>query len=484
MKTARAGVRLRRFREQQGLTQAALAQALGISTSYVNQMESNQRALTVPVLMRLSEVFNVDVQQFSAEEADRLTAELRDVFADPAFGESISQAETRELANSMPAVARYVLDLHRRYQYVSEMNTSISAQLSTDSGLPDAGLPALTAYEEVRDLFYRHQNHFDDLDRAAEALVEDEGLTPGTMEDGLVARLRARHAVSVIDLDESADAKRRFDEATRTLSLSPLLSSGQRAFQLATTLAFFELEEMLDRHVEAANLSGDEARSLARIGLANYVAGAMILPYTEFRRSAEALRYDIDLLQRRFRVGFETVAHRLSTLQRADDRGVPFFFVRVDRAGNISKRQSATDFHFSRVGGTCPLWDVYEAFSYPGQIRTQVAQMPDGRGYLWVARTVVRRSGGYGTPMTTFAIGLGCDLHHASRLVYADGLDLTNPAARTPIGPGCKVCDRAECPQRAFPAIGRPLDVDHNRSGQIPYRFLQVEGDAVADAPG
>ncbi len=478
-KQARVGIRLRRFREERGLTQAALAQALGISTSYVNQMESNQRALTVPVLMRLAETFDVDVRQFSNEEADRLTAELRDVFADPAFGEAVSLAETRELANGMPAVAHYILDLHRRYQHVSEINTSIATRLHAGDAVTEAGLIAPTAYEEVRDLFYRHQNHFDELDRAAEGIVDESGLVAGDMEAGLAERLRSRHGVTITDLDEVPDVKRRYDEHTRTLSLSTLLASGQRAFQLATMLAFFELGEMLDRHVDAASLSSDEARSLARIGLANYVAGAMILPYAEFRRSAEALRYDIDLLQRRFRVGFETVAHRLSTLQRTEDRGVPFFFIRVDRAGNISKRQSATDFHFSRVGGTCPLWNVYEAFSYPGQIRRQVAQMPDGRGYLWIARTVVRRIGGYGTPVTTFAIGLGCDLHHADRLVYADGIDLANPAARTPIGPGCKVCDRTGCPQRAFPAIGRPLDVDRNRSGFIPYRFLTEANDGA-----
>lgn len=476
LKKAKVGIRLRRFREERGLTQAALARALGISTSYVNQMESNQRALTVPVLMRLAEVYDVDIQQFSTAEADRLTAELRDVFADPAFGEHVSRAETRELANGMPAVARYILDLHRRYQHVNEVNTSIATRLSADEGMAEPTIPAPTAYEEVRDLFYRHQNHFDDLDRAAESIVAEAGLVPGGMEAGLAERLRSRHAVTVTDLDEGAEVRRRFDDRARTLALSTLLSPGQRAFQLATMLAFFELGDTLDRHVDGASLSGDEARSLARIGLANYLAGAVILPYGEFRRSAEALRYDIDLLQRRFRVGFETVAHRLSTLQRPDDRGVPFLFVRVDRAGNISKRQSATDFHFSRVGGTCPLWNVYEAFSYPGQIRRQVAQMPDGRGYLWVARTVVRRIGGYGTPVTTFAIGLGCDLHHADRLVYADGVDLANPAVRTPIGPGCKVCDRTACPQRAFPAIGRPLDVDPNRSGLIPYRFLEADG--------
>ncbi len=334
-----------------------------------------------------------------------------------------------------------------------------------------SALPAPTAYEEVRDLFYAHQNHFDDLDRAAEAIVDDADLVVGDMATGLSERLRSRHGVVVVESDDDTDVKRRYDASSRTLVLSSLLGPGQRAFQLATNIALLELGDLLDRHVEGADLTGEETRSLARIGLANYAAGAMILPYGPFRRAAEELRYDIDLLGRRFRVGFETVAHRLSTLQRTGERGIPFILVRVDRAGNISKRQSATDFHFSRVGGTCPLWNVYEAFSHPGEIRTQVAEMPDGRSYLWVARTVTHRLGGFGAPVTAFAIGLGCDLHHADRSVYGDGLDLVSPAARTPIGPGCKVCDRTACHQRAFPAIGRPLEVDRDRSDFLPYRF-------------
>jgi predicted transcriptional regulator len=209
---------------------------------------------------------------------------------------------------------------------------------------------------------------------------------------------------------------------------------------------------------------------LARIGLANYFAGALLLPYSLFLRTAQALRYDIDLLGQRFGVGFETVCHRLSTLQRPSEPGVPFFFVRVDRAGNISKRQSATHFHFSRAGGTCPLWNVYEAFSQPGRVLAQLARMPDGRTYLWIARTV--RSGayrGYGFPDKVFSIGLGCDVRHAHRLVYAKGLDLTDPDAAIPIGMGCKVCERTDCPQRAFPYLGRALEVNENVSSFSPY---------------
>ena len=478
---ARVGIRLRRFREERGLTQAALASALGISPSYVNQLESSQRPMTAAVLLRLASVFDADLQQFSAEDTDRLVAQLRDVLTDPSGGEQVSMAEIRELAATLPAVGRYVIELHRRYRHLRDVNETIMSRI--DSG--EAGevpVPPPMAQEEVQELFYARRNYFPTLDLAAERIFTAAGLTIGNTATGISQRLARRHGIRVADLPAGDQrVKRRYDPESRVLMLSPLLASGQRAFQLATHLAAMEVSGEIDQIVADANMSGDDARMLCRIGLASYFAGALVLPYRLFLDAAETLRYDIDLLQRRFDVGYETVAHRLSTLQRPGARGVPFIFVRVDRAGNISKRQSATSFHFSRVGGSCPLWTVYEAFAHPGEIQTQLAQMPDGRNYLWVARTVSRRYGGYGTLGKTFAIGLGCDLRDAPRLVYSHGLDLASPSALIPIGPGCKVCDRNTCPQRAFPAIGKLLDPDPNHGSFIPYAMWEAMGGASGD---
>lgn len=483
LKKARVGVRLRRFREERGLTQAALAEALGISPSYVTQMEANQRPMTAPVLLKLASVYDVDIGDFSTDEADRLVALLQDAVADPSIGEHVAQAEIRELAEAMPAVARYLVEVHRRYRHTLEVNQTIAKRVDAGT-IGSASMGSPMAYEEVRDLFYAERNYFPALDELAERTFEAAGLAVGQTATGIAARLAASHGTRIVDLADDAptDVQRRYDPDAGVLALSPLLDPGQRAFQLATHLAFMEAAGPIEEVVERAGLSSDETRALARIGLANYFAGALMMPYRRFLDAAEALRYDIDLLCRRFGVGYETVAHRLSSLQRPGARGVPFFFVRVDRAGNISKRQSATDFHFSRVGGSCPLWNIYEAFTSPGQIRTQLAQMPDGRKYLWIARTVTRSNGGYGAPAKTFAIGLGCDLQHAGRLVYADGLDLDNPSAFAPIGPGCKVCARESCPQRAFPAIGKPLEVDRHRSRFTPYRVGARPGTTPAPA--
>ena len=460
------GVRLRKLRAERGLSQIALAHALGLSPSYLNQLEQNQRPLTVAVLLKINRALGVDIQQFSEDEEARLVAAMREALADAP--EPVALPELKEVAAQMPALGRALLALHRRNLQAQEQLELMALRLGDDRS--DLAAPPAMPFEVVRDFFFAHQNYFDTLDRQAEELASESGVGGALLADALVQRLSKRHKVRVTTVDEHDGNKRRFDPAKRTLRLSAALDTAQQVFQLATQWALIEHAALIDELVTAPPLRDDApARQLARIGLANYFAGAVLLPYAPFRDAAEHLRYDIDLLARQFGVGFETVCHRLSTLQRPGAPGVPFFFVRVDRAGNISKRQSATHFHFSRTGGTCPLWNVYEAFAQPGRILPQLARMPDGCAYLWIAHTVASRQGGYGAPRREFSIGLGCDIRHASRLVYAKGLNVHDPDAATPIGMGCKVCERTDCLQRAFPFVGRPLDVNEHQSRFTPY---------------
>ena len=476
------GVRLKTLREQRGLTQAALAQALKLSPSYLNQIENNQRPLTVPVLLRLQSEFGVDLQFFSEDEQARLTAELREVLAESAGDSPVPMAEVQSLAQQMPAVAQSLVKLYRRCRTAEERLSAVAAGIDGERDAYLATVP-LQPYEEVRDFFYARHNHMALLDERAEALYERlQARTGGRGRASTVAgaagdlamllerHLEQAHGVSVVRTGADGEQMvRAFDPAARTLQVSAAIAPGQRAFQLATQIARLEATDLIDDFAAAEYFRSEEARALARMGFANYFAGALVLPYRRFLAASDALRYDIELLSQRFGVSFETVCHRLSTMQRPDARGIPFFFVRVDRAGNISKRQSATDFHFSRAGGTCPLWNVYEAFAQPGKVLTQLSRMPDGRTYLWIARTVSHRSGGYGAPARDFAVALGCDVRHAARLVYAKGLNLADPEAATLIGPGCKVCERDSCPQRAFPALGRALSIDENVRQFAPY---------------
>ncbi|GGX35820.1 DNA-binding protein [Streptomyces noursei] len=453
-----AGARLRRLREERRLSQAELARLLDISPSYLNQMEHDSRPLTVPVLLRLTEAFGVDPGFFSARDTTRLVADLREALAGELAEARVSAADLAELAARMPAVAQVLLDLGRRNQRLAE---------HLDDGRGTAPEQPRSPHEEIRDFFYRRQNYLHETDLAAERLAREIGIRPGDVVRALSTRLTERHRVHLAA--ESGDQLHHYDAPTRTLHLSTRLRPGQRAFRMATQLALLAYDDELDRQAAEDFPPGSPAHALARIGIANYFAAALILPYASFHGAAEEVRYDIERLTDRYGLGYETVCHRLSTLQRPRLRGVPFSFVRVDRAGNMSKRQSATGFHFSRAGGTCPLWNVYEAFTAPGRIHVQIAEMPDGQRYLWTARAVTRHRGGWGEPGKTFAIGLGCELRHAHRLVYSDGLDLANASAATPIGMGCRVCERLDCPQRAAPPLDRPLRIDQHTSTFVPY---------------
>ncbi|KAB8166391.1 ImmA/IrrE family metallo-endopeptidase [Streptomyces sp. 3MP-14] len=460
-----AHAKLRRLRRERGMNQVELAGALGISTSYANQLEQSQRPLTASVLLRIAEVFGVDAAFFSDADEDRLAADLRDALADEACGVPLPAAEEiSEAARDHPEVARALVALHRRYRDAAEQ----AAALGSPGGTP---LPPAEPHDEVRDFFYAHHNHFEPLDAEAERTADALDLRPGRAADPLTALLAERHRVRVVQaVPGRAGDARRFVPDAGLLFLSPWLSDGQRAFQLATQLALLDHGPLLDQLAAGATgLTSPESLALARIGLANYFAGALLMPYPAFHSVAEEVRYDIELLSARFGVGFETVCHRLSTLQRTGRRGVPFSFLRVDRAGNISKRQSASDFHFSRLGGTCPLWTVYEAFSAPGRILTQVAEMPDGKRYFWVARTITRGGFGHHAPRAEFAVALGCELRHAHRLVYAEGVALDDPRAATPIGLGCRICERRDCAQRARPPAGGRLTIDPDRRTYVPY---------------
>jgi XRE family transcriptional regulator, fatty acid utilization regulator len=464
------GSRVRQLRSERGFSQAALAQMLEISPSYLNQIEHDVRPLTVAVLLRITDVFGVDATFFASQDDTRLVAELREVAMDRDLDIDVDLAEIADMVGAHPALARAMVNLHRRYQLTTmQLAAATEDRYSDGSGSGSITMP----HEEVRDYFYQRQNYLHELDTAAEDLTIRMRMHRAELARELSDRLTMVHGVHVIRrIDLGDTVLHRYDPATKTLEISGHLSSGQTVFKMATELAYLEFGELIDKLVDEGKFTSEESTTLARLGLANYFAAATVLPYRQFHDIAENFRYDIERLSAFYSVSYETICHRLSTLQRPSMRGVPFSFIRVDRAGNMSKRQSATGFHFSSSGGTCPLWNVYETFANPGKILVQVAQMPDGRNYMWVARTVERRASRYGQPDKTFAIGLGCELRHAHRLVYSEGLDLSGDNA-TPIGAGCRVCERDNCPQRAFPALGRALDIDEHRSTVSPYLVKQ-----------
>lgn len=464
-----AGARLKAIRDLHRLTQAQLAARLDVSTSYVNQIENNQRPLTAAVMLALAEGFNLDLSELMSDKSDRLLADLREVLADPVFGTGApSLPELKTVTSSAPSTAHAVLRLYEAYRKSAERLASMDDALAQQPG----GAPQ-TAYEEVRDFFHYAGNYLDPLDRAAEELAQEIGGEPRHRLDRLVAYVEDAHAIKIaFTAPELPDMIRAFDRVARRLSVSDRLEPSTQFFQIAAQLALMEQTTRIGAILDAANFKTADARRICQIGLANYFAGALHMPYGAFLAAAEAERHDLGELAHRFGASTEQIAHRLSTLQRPKARGVPFFFARVDAAGTITKRHSATPLQFARFGGACPLWNVHQAFEAHGRIIRQLAETPDGHRYLCLAWSAEKPGRGFHGPARRYAYALGCEIEFASRLVYADGLAIGRDAAFDPIGVSCRICERRDCAQRSVPPVAAAISVDPDRRAVVPYEIV------------
>ncbi|HTP50813.1 MAG TPA: short-chain fatty acyl-CoA regulator family protein [Anaeromyxobacteraceae bacterium] len=461
------GAKVRALRRQRNMSQVQLAERLAISASYLNLIEHNRRAMPAPLLIKIAEIFDVDLRALSAEHDARTVADLMEVFGDPIFEQDdVTTAEVRDLAAHAPTAARGVLKLYHAFRESREAADNLAMKLSGRGDLTGVDASRLPT-EEVSDLVQRHMNHFPEMEEGAEALWREAQLGGDDMQQRLEHRLERDHGIQV-QMQRPADmgdAVRRFDPEKRILHLSEVLRRGSRNFQLAYQIGLERQAAALDRYASDPQLTSDSARALTRVVLANYFASAVLMPYAPFAEAARQERYDIDLLGHRFRTSFEQVCHRLTALRRPGAEGVPFHFVRVDLAGNISKRFSASGLRFARFSGACPRWTLFQCFLTPGMFRTQLSQMPDGTSYFWVARTVQKEGGGYHAPRTLLAVAIGCEVSHARKLVYADGVDLDSREAVVPVGLTCRLCERTDCEQRAFPPIQHPLKVQENVRG-------------------
>ncbi|MDJ0626664.1 MAG: short-chain fatty acyl-CoA regulator family protein [Rhodobacter sp.] len=458
-----AGAKLRELRLRLELTQKAFAEKLGVSLPYLNQMENNHRPVSAGVVLALAQEFGFDVTELSTGDSERLVIDMREALADPVFADAAPPLpDLRLAASNAPALARAFLALHQAYRQSHERLASLDEAL----GREDSSIRP-SPWEEVRDFFHYCDNYIDAVDRAAEHFVSN-----GTTKDDVQAI-----AISYLDkcgisvVFEETGSTRSFDADAGVLTLSSRNSAATQRFQLLHQVALVAQNDLLEATLDLARFQTDEARAIAKIGLANYFAGAALLPYQGFSQAAMDTRHDLERLADLFGASIEQVAHRLSTLQRTGAKGVPFFFVRVDQAGTITKRHSATRLQFARFGGACPLWNVHQAFETPGRFLRQLAETPDGVRYLCLARDVSKPGGSFAAPVRRYAIGLGCEVRHADQLVYADDLDVGNHTAFEPIGISCRICERTDCHQRSVPPLERPLSVDHNRRGVLPYKI-------------
>ncbi len=446
-----------------------MADELALSPSYLNLMERNQRPITVPVLVRLTDVYGIDPREFMEDVADAAVADLEQVLADPLFRDApIARPELHDAAEYAPSLISAMQRLYRAY--VSARETS-QASLLANVQMADRAVGD-DPVERVRAILHDSRNHFAELDDLAETFASDLALEGPDQFHLMAERLRSRHGIRVrlLPVDVMGERLRQYDLHRRQLLISELMDQPGRTFQVGYQLAISEHGQLVNAICARLEPDDDTARRLLRVSLANYFAGAVMMPYTRFREAAEATGHDVEVLAARFGASYEQVAHRLTTMGRATARGIPFFLVRVDIAGNVSKRFSATRFPFAQTGGTCGLWSVHATFSEPGRVLPQIIELEDGSQWFSIARTVRRAINPHGTIAPRFAIALGCEIKYAQKLVYARRLDLATPEV-TPIGISCRLCNRVACPQRAAPPVLRPLEIDETLRNVSPYAF-------------
>jgi XRE family transcriptional regulator, fatty acid utilization regulator len=460
------GQQLRQLRRERGQTQAQMAMALGISAGYVNLLENNQRSLSVRLLAQLTDTYQVDWRELVQDERSGSLAELRSTFKDPMFASN--PPELQELRSAIDHAPRLVDQFLRLYGIHRSTLERIMRQ-GADRGAES--ILALSAETIIHDFFRDHSNYFGALEAEAERLRAEEPFETDDVYAVLKARLRREHGVTVSrrSADEMTLALRVYDRDTRTIHLSEALDHRNQVFQLAHVLCLIEFQPILDALTEKSAITTAAGIARCHVELSNYFAAAFLMPYRAFLETAEAFAYDIDRIAARFFVSFEQACHRLTTLQRPGAQGVPFFFLRVDKAGNVTKRFNSTSFHLAEYGGACPVWNIHMSFRTPGVILPQFVELPDGERFFTLSRTTDRPVFSFETQDHRLSIALGCELKHAKRLSYAASFNFTDERLFSRIGINCHLCPRQACTQRAHQPVFMDLPIDTMRRGNTRF---------------
>jgi len=525
------GTRLRRLRNDRGVSQVKLADQLGISASYLNLIEHNRRALTVPLLLRLSQILEVDPQVFSPQHENLLGAEITEVLQDPMFEDlQLSNTDVGALVADTPELCQAVLKAFGAYRKAHDDLQMVSERLAQDPVISNAGyrlrmlLTSILSFSEilhdtqdlsegerqdfskivmnesenlseavtdmlglitgdglmdvagglspteaVTDFMQANNNHFLELEEAATQLRREAGLDSSAPYMRLAGYIQERHGVSIEtsppDIHETAATV--YDDERRQLVVSRALPQASLHFHLALFAGKLSFGPQFERLVNVPELPNEAARKRGIAALANYFAGACLMPYKDILSAAEASRYDVDQLRQQFATSYEQTCHRLTTLRNPNASGIPLHLIRVDVAGNISKRFSASGLRIPKYGSACPRWAVHHAFLTPGQICRQLDRMPDGSRYFNVARTVSKPVLSYGQPQSHYSVNFGCEVSDARRMVYADGIDMDHADTAVPVGVACRLCERLDCGQRAAPPPPQALETQHKRGHNI-----------------
>ncbi len=467
-----AGPRIRRIRSGLQLTQTAMAEQLGISASYLNLIERNQRPLTVQLLLKLASTYKLDLEELQGTGDENLMAQLKEAFSDPLLESEIpNRSELIEFTDATPNVANAMVKLYRAYRESLERLSGLSSMMA-EEGNDVIKTAARLPIDEMRQAMEQRSPYIPALEQKAAAILDTLDTSDGLLT-GLKRWLSSEHGivVQVLPIDAMPDWRRRFDKHSNRLLITERLSPADQLQEVAQEVALLAASTLIDEEVAFLKLTSDEARRLARFEFARLLALAMMLPYEKFITTAKKLRYDINILRSRFGVTFAQAAWRLTMLQKTGQSAVPFFVMETDAAGNRIRRAGASGFPVTRFGGDCPKLVVHQAFGSPGQIFSEAVVTPQNAEFVVIGRTIEGLRSGYIDRPQRTALLVGFEISHVKDVIYGDGLFGENAPEPVPIGPGCRLCERPGCITRAHPPLTRPLGLDEMVRGFSAFEF-------------
>ncbi len=463
------GPKIKAFRRQLGIQANKLAEEMGISPSYLNLIESGKRKIDGDLLLKVCDKLKIELSDLTSKTDINLENNISELLGDDLFEDlDILGPEVKDLVNTNPKIARALIKLGDNFK---QKDHEIVNKLENISGkIIDSRKTAFPG-EVISDFLQENKNFFPKLENFANSIFEKVKQSNRTRYIALCDFLKKEYNIKVKDVipEEGKPFSKIYKVKEKELLLSDYLSLETKKLFAAAQISQEGASNEIDDYLSTFNFPSEESKKLTRVALLNYCGAAILMPYELFHKECKVLKYDLELLQNTFATSFEQVAHRVTCLQDPKLPGIPFHFLRVDVAGNISKRFSLSGIEIPRYGGACPRWNVYSAFSRPGVIQAAVSKMTNGEKYVCIAKTVEKGVGRYGQKKSMLSIGLGCEAKYAKDFVYTENLDLNDKKSEIPIGVSCRTCDRLDCSQRAFPPLHKKFDVDINSRGVSVY---------------
>ena len=283
--------------------------------------------------------------------------------------------------------------------------------------------------------------------------------------------MKSEYSIKVIDVipEENKPFSKIYNKNKKELLLSDYSSLETKKLHAAAQIAQEGASKEIDEYLSNFSFPSEESKKLTKVALLNYCGAAILMPYKFFHTECKKLKYDLELLQNTFATSFEQVAHRVTCLQDPKLPGIPFHFLRVDMAGNISKRFSLSGIDIPRYGGACPRWNVYSALTRPGVIQAAVSKMTNGEKYVCIARTVEKGIGDLDKQKVFYLLDLVVKLNTQKILYIQKMLILMINQLKFQLVFHVELVIDLDCSQRAFPPLHKKFDVDLNTRGVSVY---------------